>query len=588
MPAVENWLITPLDVVDNHFNSDKADFQVNLYNYYSSILKSRYKSVPFINGKLNHELKAGSFVRFRCMVQDHFGPEYFDSEVVNSDGSKVCGYFVDRQSNDNCVSSGGPISSRELYYCVSIPGETSWIKDKYRNKRCKDHNFTKTPKVSLKRQREDDEDDVDMEMEEMSTNSTENTNKKIRGSENSAQDNSNIFTLSKNHPIPCDDNIACIVKVYDQMKTESGKEILPNKVYEFYGILAMPNHQVGEENLNDLPKEMVEEIKAHSPPGSLIPRLHCLHIKEIDGSENFKLDPFSTADEAKYKNVSNNIEFHQKNLLHVLTEATLGDSLLAEYLLCNLVSRVVNFDINNSPVGKIVLNITNAPSNYGVFLAKFLDKLVPRLFHFHMSLSNMNKLKFAPKKNYDKMLLETGLLQIPDDLHLIVDETYLATGTLDETGVNNMKALSQMIKDNTVDYDFKFHKISFVHKPVVIVLSEGKSILTCDIAVKLCPTKPMPDNIDGFVESVLNQQKADDLQLYLAMCSLNKHSLTKDHFEKLQNDFVETRQKHGTESYTVQELSNRINLCKSIYNLNQNADVLKCCASMEIRRKERL
>jgi len=586
MPAVENWLINPLDVVSSYFNSNKTDFQVNLYNHYSSILKSNHMSVPFMNGKLNHELRAGSFVRFRCMVQDHFGPEYFDAEVLNSNGTKVCGFFVDNQSIDNCVASGGPISSRELFYCVSIPGETSWIKDNYKNKSYKQYNPFQSSK-SLKRQREDDEEDNGMDIEDTSTNDSEGINKKIRGNESNEPENK-VFTLSKNHPIPCDDNVACIVKVYDQLKTESGKEILPNKMYEFYGILAMPNHHIGEENLADLPKEMVEEIKAHSPPGSLIPRLHCLHIKEIEDNENFKLYPFSAADETKYNNIANNTEFHHKHLLNILTEATLGDSLLAEYLLCNLVSRVNNFDINKSPVGKMVLNITNAPSNYGFFLAKFLDMIVPRLFHFHMSLSNMNKLKFVPKKNYDKMLLETGLLQIPDDLHLIVDETYLATGTLDETGVNNMKAISQLIKDNTVDYDFKFHKISFVHKPVVIVLSEGKSILTCDIAVKLCPTKAIPANIDEFVEKIFNQHKVDELQLYLAMCSLHKHSLTKDHFEKLQNDFVETRQKHGTESYTVQELSNRINLCKSIYNLNQKVEVLKCCVSMETRRKERL
>lgn len=51
-----------------------------------------------------------------------------------------------------------------------------------------------------------------------------------------------------------------------------------------------------------------------------------------------------------------------------------------------------------------------------------------------MSLGNMNSLKFLPRKDYIANRLTTGILQLSDRTHLVVDETALQPGQLDTKG----------------------------------------------------------------------------------------------------------------------------------------------------------
>lgn len=51
-----------------------------------------------------------------------------------------------------------------------------------------------------------------------------------------------------------------------------------------------------------------------------------------------------------------------------------------------------------------------------------------------MTLSNMNDAKFSPEKDYSANRVKSGMLQLSADTHLMVDETRLEAGQLDNTG----------------------------------------------------------------------------------------------------------------------------------------------------------
>jgi len=51
-----------------------------------------------------------------------------------------------------------------------------------------------------------------------------------------------------------------------------------------------------------------------------------------------------------------------------------------------------------------------------------------------MSLENMNKLAFCPCKDYKANRLKSGVLQLADNTHLVLDETALQPGQLDVHG----------------------------------------------------------------------------------------------------------------------------------------------------------
>ena len=51
-----------------------------------------------------------------------------------------------------------------------------------------------------------------------------------------------------------------------------------------------------------------------------------------------------------------------------------------------------------------------------------------------MTLHNMNNFKFTPRKDYTANRLVSGILQLSDGTHLILDETAMQSGQLDANG----------------------------------------------------------------------------------------------------------------------------------------------------------
>lgn len=56
-------------------------------------------------------------------------------------------------------------------------------------------------------------------------------------------------------------------------------------------------------------------------------------------------------------------------------------------------------------------------------------------FRLQMTIENMNHLKFIPHKDYTANRLVSGLLQLPSNTSLVIDETLLEQGQLDTPGV---------------------------------------------------------------------------------------------------------------------------------------------------------
>lgn len=57
-----------------------------------------------------------------------------------------------------------------------------------------------------------------------------------------------------------------------------------------------------------------------------------------------------------------------------------------------------------------------------------------QLHYVPMSIAKLNERRFVPYKDFDKDRLVSGCLQLPDATQLVVDETKLETGQLNEIG----------------------------------------------------------------------------------------------------------------------------------------------------------
>lgn len=258
-------------------------------------------------------------------------------------------------------------------------------------------------------------------------------------------------------------------------------------------------------------------------PPSLVPRLHCLrsmhllhnnpilnkqpiqHKKEINTEEKsaYWIDRKSKFLESLKGDATTSEAGLLKlrgEILSCFQEMLLGDSLAAEYLLMHLLSTVfMRKDV--TVLGKFSLNIMNVPltavnnasennessETFTEAFYKALNQFVTMSHMYEFSIGNLNKSNLIPCKDYDKNKLITGMLQLPNHFQLILDETKLNAGDLSTKGLLNFNSVKDLISNQKVDYDFNYHRQEFPTNIRVLTLSDTKSILPCDCALKLKP-----------------------------------------------------------------------------------------------------
>jgi hypothetical protein len=98
-----------------------------------------------------------------------------------------------------------------------------------------------------------------------------------------------------------------------------------------------------------------------------------------------------------------------------------------------------------------------------------------------MSIDNLNKCNMIPNKDYNKNKLISGMLQLPRNFNLIIDETVLNTGQLTQKGLINVNSIRDIIKWQKINYDFCYHQQEFQTDMKILVLSNTKSILPVSI-----------------------------------------------------------------------------------------------------------
>jgi hypothetical protein len=100
--------------------------------------------------------------------------------------------------------------------------------------------------------------------------------------------------------------------------------------------------------------------------------------------------------------------------------------------------------------------------------------------------------------DYDDDSLESGLLQLASPCCLVLDESALSNGVLNETGLVNLRVLSKLLQTHTIDYDFQYQQLTFDVEYAILLMSVGgKSLLQqeggasqsgIDLELKLAPT----------------------------------------------------------------------------------------------------
>lgn len=281
----------------------------------------------------------------------------------------------------------------------------------------------------------------------------------------------------------------------------------------------------------------------------------------VDDSTHSK---WSTTDPSFQSTAQMHLFKLRKEIIGIFQELLLGDSLAAEYLLMHLLSSVfLRRDV--TILGKFCLNLTNIPKPFAVpqsqdtanskpvkTFAQCLYNALSQIFSmghlFELTVNTLNKSNMIPCKDYNKNKLNAGMLQLPVDFNLIIDETQLDTGKLDQKGLMNFNSLRDIITWQKLSYDFSYHQQEFSTNMKVLTLSETKSILPCDFQVKLQPNVDRfdADSYESFAKHIFESSSSsnnllNNIRSYFTILSKMTYKLSEPMQNLVEEDIVHIR-----------------------------------------------
>ncbi|XP_022091881.1 mini-chromosome maintenance complex-binding protein-like isoform X2 [Acanthaster planci] len=624
MPGIEDWLNCPLDIVQGLFDVTNKNWSNKVTEYFNKKLqdKDSLEWVPSLNHTSLHLLKANTLVRFRCMIQDMYDPEFYLGayEVVDKTSGQTTiksGTFQDlaectQNQRLNLESSRNVTLDRQTFYCVPVPAETEWVKQAFaENSRYQTCDPITSQSSRVKRALEVDDTtvssaqpisnqsgdhDTDVTME---TSDVSQFDKRTRRSE--ATGHGSMTPVDLNFPLPEEKGPACMVKVYDHFES-----FRVNDIVEFIGVLSVDPELAnlpGQDNNGGLSSaidgademEGIEEQTAHSPPPSLVPRLHAVishKLQHINPMLPVSLE--SEEGNIFVQSMMGELGSVRDQLRCLLQQVLFGDSLSADYLLLNLVSSVyARRDV--VALGKFTVNLIGCQeSGFSQMLQGLLSQLVTKFHLLPLSLQNMNSLRLTPKKDYTANRLKSGVLQLSDRTHVLLDETALQPGQLDTNGVHNLAAIGNAISWQKVDYDFEFHKTEFKTNLVFLVTSEGKSLLPHDCQVVLQPKTSLNiADVQRGIHQLISSGSVNltRIRTYLGIIPFIQYNLTEEMSKIVEQDFVEAR-KSDPSQMTQEDFHSLLIVARllsvSMGHKSLTRDIWERTKRMEQERKIRL
>ncbi|CAM4583757.1 unnamed protein product [Lepidochelys olivacea] len=539
MPCVADWLNSPLSIVQGIFaqNGPSPDWEKKVTEYFTEKLKENNATnwVPSLNDVPLHYLKPNSLVKFRCMVQDMFDPEFY------------MGVYETIDPNTKTRLNVGASQAR-------VSPSTSYTPSRHKRSYEEDEDMELHPSKQ-KEQHMGNIGDIHGCGEPKRLETEASAGHQLISPNCSPP-------LDLNFPLPGEKGPACLVKVYERWDS-----FKVNDTLEVYGILSVDpvlsivNNEERENSSSPLdPMECmdtVEEQRVHSPPASLVPRIHVILAQKLQHI-NPLLPACLNEEESKSFVSSFMMELSplRAELLGFLTHALLGDSLAAEYLILHLISTVyARRDV--LPLGKFTVNLSGCPRNsiFTEHIYRIIQQLVPAAYRLQMTIENMNHSRFIPHKDYTANRLVSGVLQLASNTSLVIDETLLEQGQLDTTGVHNVTALGNLITWQKVDYDFSYHQMEFPCNINVLITSEGRSLLPSDCQVQLQP-QIIPPNMEEYINSLLTAvlpSMLNKFRIFLSLLRLLDYSISDEVTKAVEEDFVEMR-KNDPESITADDL----------------------------------
>ena len=553
--------------------------------------------VPYLTKQSLGTIRPNSLIRYRGLVQDVYNTEYFVGVGVETNRVNGAKRFVSSKYRDgfDVVSDEVDIDfespesktlERLSLFCAPIPGESAWVRDFdcrwNAGQQAGQEASAEGGEIGgggRKRALEEEEEEEEKKEVEDEAGGWDVANKKKVSSSSSAPSSSTPAHLNRPPAFYFDNktDMCCLAKMYDC----DDDSFRLNDMIELVGVYSLdysvsPVAAVATDDNDDGDGTLsafagFELMGDLLPPTSIAPRLHCLTFRRIGSS-------FPLLQEVRAggwmciplgggvyagggDGPERGMDLHQlcvlqpaamqaarAALLQALTRTLLGDAVAAEYVLLALLSRVIT-RTESVIVGCLPLVLSGFGAAGGSSLVAALRDVVgmavPRSVVVDADLASLNKATVQPSKDYDRNQISPSPLQLGAGTVVLVDETGLEEGTLNENGVRSAHALRTVAMTQKLPVSFAYCEVQVPTDLPLIFLTSGQgtaSLYATQEAVRV-QLRPKTDVTEMSVGAGSVQEDWwHDVRKWWAFARLQEVTMDEHVAKAAEDDFVSARQ----------------------------------------------
>jgi hypothetical protein len=214
-----------------------------------------------------------------------------------------------------------------------------------------------------------------------------------------------------------------LVKLYSTSASDSPQDnVKATEIVDFVGVVdfsSFPNSSAFEET---------SDPSASTSSAQTVDQIKTLHAI-------YRIPHPSTSEPAESGSslLSNST---RQELVDRLSIALEGDKVAAEWLLLSLLGKVYArrgaLAIGQMPINLVLPHSMDDTANTIAKLNDILQELLPRLVKLDFNIVELNKLRYLPESKEENLI--SGVLQLPQGTTLLVDETRMGEGNLQDRG----------------------------------------------------------------------------------------------------------------------------------------------------------